>query len=221
MGKTQEERDSFLALLDPPKKWIRRPLSVDLISLIEEFAEKVREGEFLDLGACGIIVYNGSYLHRRRVESFLNAQRPKREEEKEEVAPQIEPALRRSMRPVTFEDLVRAFHEAVARISFRRTRKVKREGRGEVDIIIDGEEVKIEELMEEVYARIRRLVNGGRAVSFKRLILSYNWKNMTLEAARLKITRILLCLLHLVSHKRIDLLQDEGGDIEVILIGGG
>ncbi|MEM3512057.1 MAG: hypothetical protein QXW47_07400 [Candidatus Jordarchaeales archaeon] len=221
MKKHQEAKDSFLLLLDPPERWIRSPLSVNLVPIIEQFAERVRDGDFLDLGMCGIIVYNGSYLHRRRVETFLNSKKPKKEEVKEEEAPQIEPALRRGMRPVTLEELVRAFHEAVSRITFRSSRRKRGETQGEIDVIIDSEEVRIEELMEEVYARIRRLSNGGGAVSFKRLILSYNWKSMTLEAARLKLTRILLCLLHLVSHRRINILQDEGGNIEVVLVGGG
>jgi len=221
LKKHQEARDTFLLLLDPPERWIRSPLSVDLVSLIDQFAEKVREGNFLDLGMCGMIVYNSSYLHRRRVEAFLNSQKPKKEELKEEEAPQIELALRRGMKPVTLEELVKALHEAVSRIKFRESRRKRGETRGEVEVVIDGEEVRIEELMEEVYMRLKKLSNGGGTVGFKRLILSYNWKSMSREAARLKLTRILLCLLHLASHRRINLLQDEEGDIKVILIGWG
>lgn len=217
--KNKRDAEAFLLLLDPPEKWIRNPLSVELAPLIRQFAESVRESDALDLKACGIIIYNGSYIHRRRVELFLSSQRPRKEEKKEEYVPQIEPALRKGARAVTLEDLVRALHEAISRIKFRSTRRAGKEARKEVDVIIDGEEVRIEDLMEEIYMRIRKLADGGRVVSFKRLILSYDWRSMTLEAARLKLARILLCLLHLASHKKINLLQGEEGEVEVVILG--
>lgn len=209
----------YLALLDPPDKWMRNPLTVDLKSIVSQFTEKVKSSSYIDLKACGIAVYNSAYLHRRRVDVVLSMYRPRREKRNGEAyAPQLDLALRRGMHPVSFDDLVRALHDALSELNPRRRRRRDEDVRKEVKFFLDEEEVRVEELIGDVYRALQRLSRREKPVRFRTLILNYEWDAIPVELVKLRLVRILLCLLHLTVQRKVELLQKETGEIQIYLL---
>ncbi len=180
------------------------PWNVDLVRLAESFIRFISGVQELDFRIPAKVVFVAGILLRMKAEYLSLLEESGLEEEEDETAPVKGsvfvpevgdvgvPLKRVPKRKITLEELISALRKAIA----AKERRERRRMRARVALEAELSEEDVRKLIEEVFSKIKRLVesSGEGKVKFRELV--GKWE-------RGEITRNFVPLLHLEQEKRV------------------
>jgi len=187
------------------------PWEIDVEKLVALYSHKLREMEEYDIRIPARVLYSAATLLRIKSAYALNGHGNGVESEDLEELLEIEIPDRGELtieyfvpRKLTLDDLLGALRDAISDLPRKKVKTPKRPGRMTIDVRNDVD-VKLEELMSEMFLKIKKSFDGGDKPSLF---------NLTDEQTKEKIVLNFILMLFLCTEGKIRLEQPEPfGDI--------
>jgi chromatin segregation and condensation protein Rec8/ScpA/Scc1 (kleisin family) len=187
------------------------PWDIDVGKLVTLYARKLRDGETFDIRIPARVLHLAATLLRMKSAYALNGQGDGAGAEDLEELLELEIPDRGELtieyfvpRKLTLDDLLGALREAISELPRKRVRPTKKLGRVKLDVRQDVD-VKLEELMQELFLRIKKAFEEGGSPSLF---------SLTREQTREELVLTFMLLIFLCSEGKIMLEQTQPfGDI--------
>jgi chromatin segregation and condensation protein Rec8/ScpA/Scc1 (kleisin family) len=187
------------------------PWDIDVGKLVTLYARKLREGETFDIRIPARVLHLAATLLRMKSAHALNGYGDGTSTEDLEELLELEIPDRGELtieyfvpRKLTLDDLLGALREAISELPRKRVRPTKKLSRMRLDVRHDVD-VKLEEIMRELFLRIEKMFGKGESPSLFSLIR---------RRTREELVLIFMLLIFLCSEGKIRLEQTQPfGDI--------